>query len=196
MFALLRTFSWQELRHHPWRSAAAVVAVTLGVALALSVQLINASALAEFSGAVSAVNGQPDLSLRARQGGLDDALVERVAQTPGVAATSPVLEQNTSVTVADATGVRRIAVRLVGVDALSVALVSPALMPVPSPGDAAPDRSRFDLFAPDAVYLNATARQALSAAAPHLSRCACSAVWGSPICGWPDRSTHRVARCW
>ncbi|MFP8777248.1 FtsX-like permease family protein [Hydrogenophaga sp. RWCD_12] len=167
MFALLCTFSWQELRHHPWRTAAAVAAVMLGVALALSVQLINASALAEFSGAVSAVNGQPDLSLRARQGGLDDALVERVAQAPGVAAASPVLELGTSATTGGA-GAKRIAVRLVGVDALSVALVSPALMPVPAPAVEGEQRSRFDLFAPDAVYLNATARQALSngAAAP------------------------------
>ena len=34
VLALLKTFSWQELRHHPWRSASAVVAVLLGVALA------------------------------------------------------------------------------------------------------------------------------------------------------------------
>src|SRR5687767_12368768 len=54
---LLRTFSWQELRHHPWRSAAAVLAVMLGVALAFSVHLINASALDEFSSAVRSVNG-------------------------------------------------------------------------------------------------------------------------------------------
>ena len=47
MLALLKTFSWQELRHHPWRNAAAVVAVMLGVALAFSVHLINASALSE-----------------------------------------------------------------------------------------------------------------------------------------------------
>ena len=85
MLALLTTFSWQELRHHPWRSASAVVAVLLGVALALAVQLINASALAEFASAVSTVNGQPDLSLRPRQGLLDDALHERVAAQPGVA---------------------------------------------------------------------------------------------------------------
>jgi ABC-type lipoprotein release transport system permease subunit len=29
MLALLRSFSWQELRHHPWRNAAALLAVTL-----------------------------------------------------------------------------------------------------------------------------------------------------------------------
>jgi putative ABC transport system permease protein len=61
MLALLRTFSWQDLRHHPWRSAAAVAAVMLGVALAFAVHVINASALDEFSQAVRAVNGQPDL---------------------------------------------------------------------------------------------------------------------------------------
>ena len=66
MLRLLTTFSWQELRHHPWRSAVAVLAVTLGVALAFAVQLINASALAEFGQAVAAVNGQPDAELRAR----------------------------------------------------------------------------------------------------------------------------------
>ena len=49
MLALLRTFSWQDLRHHPWRSAAAVAAVMLGVALAFAVHVINASALDEFS---------------------------------------------------------------------------------------------------------------------------------------------------
>ena len=70
MRMLLRTFSWQELRHHPWRSAAAVVAVMLGVALAFAVQLINTSALDEFAQAVRSVNGQPDLEVRAMQGTL------------------------------------------------------------------------------------------------------------------------------
>ncbi|MGH6626310.1 MAG: hypothetical protein ACRECD_07185, partial [Burkholderiaceae bacterium] len=64
MRALLSVFSWQEIQHHPWRNAAAVVAVMLGVALAFSVHLINASALSEFSSAVRSVNGQPDLELR------------------------------------------------------------------------------------------------------------------------------------
>ena len=64
LWPLLCTFSWQELRHHPWRNAAAVVSVMLGVALAFSVHLINASALDEFSQAVRSVGGQPDLELR------------------------------------------------------------------------------------------------------------------------------------
>ena len=51
LWGLLKTFSWQELRHHPWQNAAAVAAVMLGVALAFAVQLINASALDELRAA-------------------------------------------------------------------------------------------------------------------------------------------------
>ena len=65
VLALLRSYSWQELRQHPWRHGAAVVAVMLGVGLAFSVHLINASALAEFAQAARSVGVQPDLQLRA-----------------------------------------------------------------------------------------------------------------------------------
>jgi putative ABC transport system permease protein len=153
MWALLSTYSWQELRHHPWRSGAAVVAVMLGVALALAVQLINASALAEFGSAVSAVNGQPDLELRARQGALDERLLDRVAAHPEVRVASPVLEWQAQA--ANAQG-QQLGVRLVGVDALSVGALAPALMP-----RNADTADRLDLFAPDAVWLNPAAADAL-----------------------------------
>ena len=153
MLALLSTFSWQELLHHKWRNAAAVVAVMLGVALAFSVQLINASALSEFSQAVRSVNGQPDLELRAVRGGFDEAVYARVANHPQVALASPVLEFSTY---AVAPGGQRVALRVVGVDALVVAALAPALMPVPSAG-----AERLALLAPGAVFLNATARQSL-----------------------------------
>ena len=95
MLALLRPFSLQELRHHPWRTAAAVLSVLLGVALAYSVHLINASALSEFAGAVRSVNGQPDLELRAVQMSFDESLFERIGADPAVAIASPVLELST-----------------------------------------------------------------------------------------------------
>ncbi len=153
MWQLLRTFSWQEWRHHPWRTAAAILAVMLGVALALAVQLINASALSEFAGAVSAVNGRPDLELRARSGSLDDAWLERITTHPSVQTASPILEVPTSARTPDTTSGQP--VRLLGVDALSVAAVSPALIPRIEGGD------RLDLFAADAVFLNPAARQQL-----------------------------------
>ncbi len=163
LFALLTGFSWQELRNHPWRNAAAVVSVMLGVALAFSVHLINASALDEFAQAVRSVGGQPDLELRPLSGpaaGIDDALLGRMARHPDVALASPVLELSTyavtnpaPVRAGDAS---RMLLRLVGVDALQVAQISPDMVPLPS--DSA---DRLDIFAPNTVFLNASARARL-----------------------------------
>jgi putative ABC transport system permease protein len=158
MLALLGTFSWQELRHHPWRSSVAVAAVMLGVALAWSVHLVNASALGEFASAVRATGGQPDLELRATQGGFDEALYARVATHPDVALASPVLELQTLAI--DRSGARK-PVRVMGIDALLVAGIAPALMPV-----AAADAERLAMLAPATVFLNAAAQRDL---APPLS---------------------------
>ena len=160
MRALLSTFSWQELRHHPWRNAAAVVAVMLGVALAFSVHLINASALDEFSSAVRSVNGQPDLELRAAQGGFDESLFARIVQDPQVALASPVVETQ-AVAVVDG---RRVALRVIGIDALVLPAIAPALMPVP-----AKDAARFSLFAPGQIFLNPAARSAIGGAATEIA---------------------------
>jgi len=153
MFQLLKTFSWQELRHHPWRNAAAVVAVMLGVALAFSVQLINASALDEFSQAVRSVSGQPDLELRGVQGSFSEAVFARVARRVQVAVASPVLEVSTYALTDRA---ERVPLRVVGVDALLVATVAPALMPLPAAG-----ADRLAIFSPNTVFLNASARKRL-----------------------------------
>ncbi|TBR75593.1 MAG: ABC transporter permease [Burkholderiaceae bacterium] len=156
MRALLCTFSWQELRHHPWRNAATVVAVMLGVALAFSVQLINASALGEFSGAVRSVDGQPDLTLHAAQGSFDDALFVRVAHLPQVRVASPVLELATYALTGDDT---RVPLRVLGIDALVVASVAPALLPIPQAG-----ADRLAVLAPATVFLNPAARRPLETA--------------------------------
>src|SRR4051812_26685793 len=155
MLALLATYSWQELRHHAWRTATAVLAVMLGVALAFSVQLINASALAEFASAARSVGGRPDLELRAARGSLDEALYARVATQPQVAVASPVLELQTLALAGD--GTRR-TVRVLGVDPLVVAQVAPGLQPVPAEG-----ADRLAMLAPDTVFLNAAARALLPA---------------------------------
>jgi putative ABC transport system permease protein len=156
VLALLRTFSWQELRHHPWRNAAAVLAVTLGVALAFSVHLINQSALSEFESAVHSAGGQPDLELRDAQGRLDEKLYEQVATHPQVALASPVLELATFAI--DAHGQRK-PLRIVGVDALVAGALTPQLVPVPSAGS-----DRFSLFAPGTAFVNPSARQVFGSA--------------------------------
>ncbi|MGJ3700720.1 FtsX-like permease family protein [Variovorax sp. AFSI2.2] len=152
MRALLTTFSWQELRHHPWRNAAAVLAVMLGVALAFSVQLINASALDEFSSAVRSVNGQPDLEVRAVQGSFDEAVFARLAQHPQVTLASPVLEFQALALA----GERQVPMRVIGIDALALPTIAPALMPQPRK-----NANRFAMLAPGHVFLNAAARNVL-----------------------------------
>ncbi len=156
--ALWRQYSWAELRLHPWRTLAAVVAVMLGVALAFSVHLINASALSEFAQAARSAGGQPDLELRAPRGSLDENLYGRVGQAPAVAQASPVLELATHAVLPATAGrsERKVNLQVLGLDALRVAALAPALMPRPSEG-----ASRFALFEPATVFLNAAARQQL-----------------------------------
>jgi len=160
VIALLRRLWWPELRHHPWRNAAALVAVMLGVALAFSVHLINASALAEFGAAVRAVNGEADLTLVGPRSGFDEALYGTVAAAPGVAVASPVVEAETFAF--DGAGAR-VPIRLVGLDPLVVAHVAPALLPRPRSGE-----QRLSVLDPDAVFLNAAAERRLGGAATTL----------------------------
>ncbi|MCF8208153.1 MAG: ABC transporter permease [Rhodoferax sp.] len=166
LLALFISFSLQELRQHPWRNTAAVVSVMLGVALAYSVHLINASALDEFSQAVRSVEGKPDLELRsgsAIQSGLDHALLARLAHHPDVEMASPILEFSTTAlsdpqgSVLPDKGQRRLAIRVVGMDALQVARIAPDLAPVPAAGE-----DRRVIFAADSVFLNASASSQLT----------------------------------
>lgn len=176
LFLLLSSFSWQELRQHPWRTATALISIMLGVALGFAVHVINQSALDEFSRAVRSVNGQPDLQLHAMQGGLPLALYPQAAQAEGVASAVPWLETSAllpssaapssdatarstegAVTASNTKGAARgTTLRVLGSDALKLAPIAPALMPRLFEGG-----NRLDLFAPDAVFLNASALQAM-----------------------------------
>lgn len=156
MGGLFRTFSWQDLRRHPWRSLTATLAITLGVALGLAVHLINASALTEFTRATHAVSGQSDLQVRARQGSLPQTLFGDIARSAIVARANPVLEATAS---AQADDGHQVQLRLVGTDALQLAATAPALMPQPWP-----ESERTVLFAPATVFLNLGARRALGLA--------------------------------
>lgn len=151
--ALLRQVTWHQWRHQPLRHAVAVLAVALGVALAFSVHLINESALGEFSAAVRQVNGQPDFELRAQRDGFDEALLARVAAHRGVALASAVIELDTQAVAADGSSVP---LRVVGLDALVAAPLTPALMPRPAEG-----AERLAIIDPGAIFLNATAAQRL-----------------------------------
>ncbi|ACB33551.1 protein of unknown function DUF214 [Leptothrix cholodnii SP-6] len=139
-----------EWRQHPGRLLVALLAIALGVALALAVHLINASALAEFGSAVRSVNGQPDFELRPASGaGLPEALYETVAALPQVALASPVIEID-SIAI-DPQGAKR-SLRVLGLDALVAATLAPALRPRADPGT-----DRLAMLDPDQVFLNPAA---------------------------------------
>jgi putative ABC transport system permease protein len=157
--ALLRHASWPEWRLHPWRHAVALLAVALGVALAFSVHLINGSALSEFSAAVRAANGEPDLTLRAAtRAGFDDTLYERAARAAGVAAATPVVEVDS---VAWSASGGRVPIRVLGIDALTIAPLAPSLLPRAD----ASVRDRLAVLDPTVAFLNPAALQRLGLSA-------------------------------
>jgi putative ABC transport system permease protein len=157
-----------EWRHHPWRQAAAVLAVALGVALAFAVQLINASALSEFETAVRAASGAPDFSVHPRDGLLPEDLYPRVALAPGVAQASPVIELAVGLVGADG---QSHPARLLGLDALVAPWISPGWLAQPeaapasgaAKGDASPV-APLSALDPDLVFVNASARALLGTA--------------------------------
>jgi len=152
--ARLWRLSLAEWRSHPWRQLSALLSVALGVALALSVHLINESALAEFSSAVHSANGEPDLSLVAGPGGMDEAWLDRLADQPGVRLAHPRVELST-----EALGLNGQVhtVRVVGLDALQVYPLAPELMPRPDDG-----AGRLAVLDPALGFANAALVQALA----------------------------------
>ncbi|MBK5969417.1 MULTISPECIES: FtsX-like permease family protein [Thiorhodovibrio] len=131
MTATLRHLFLASLWRRRLPTALSVLAIALGVALGLAVQLIHRGALDEFQRGVRILNGQADLQVLAGASGFDDALFAAIAELPEVAAASPVLELS-----ARLPGSRE-TLRILGVDVLSLAAVNAALMPEPANADVA-----------------------------------------------------------
>jgi putative ABC transport system permease protein len=157
----LIALSWPTLKAQWGRQTLALLAIVLGVALAFGVQLMNASALNEFGAAQRQLAGTPDLVLRMADGPVSNEALAQLQADPRIAAASPVIE-------AQAQGLiePRLNLRLLGLDTLQAAPLSPALLP--QAFDAG--LPLLSLLAPDAVYLNEAALQKLPAPRPsHLS---------------------------
>ena len=155
-----------ELRAHPWRLAATLAAIAVGVALGLAVHLINASAVTEFSRAVRATTGQADLEIRGPRAGFDDAVLERVAADADIALASPILDVDAPVLAAP--GLAKVSrggtpqpaptLRIVGIDVFRAGGVTPGLIGAPA------DEARLALLADDTVFLSAAAQSWLGLA--------------------------------
>jgi putative ABC transport system permease protein len=75
----------------------AVTGVALGVGSALSIQILNQSALGAFAGSVQAVSGEAQLSVLPRGPSLPDALVPAVIGTPGVRSAIPMVRSEAAI---------------------------------------------------------------------------------------------------
>ncbi len=128
------------LKQNVLKSALAVCAVALGVALGVAVNLINASAVAEFSRAVQTLSGEADLVVRGPQGGFDESFYPQIAVLPEVASASPVIELDVRVQ-----GTRDF-IAVMGIDPLQSARLQPAL---------AVSAKERNLLEPDTVIVSA-----------------------------------------
>ncbi len=160
--ATLRWWAWLAVgqwRAAPGRAATSVLAVAIGVALALAIHLVNASALEEFRQAIATVNGEAHAQVRARGDSFDETAWARLVDPPidGLAAASPVLETEVAIVAGAAAGAAPRTLRLVALDPFAAAAVTPALLPQASRAGGA-DSPLFDA---DAVFLSQAALEAL-----------------------------------
>ena len=119
---------WHLFLASLWRrrlaTSLSVLAIALGVALGLAVQLIHAEALNEFGRGMRVLSGEADLQVVGPQAGFDEALYLRLAQRPEIAEASPLLEIE-----ARLPGRER-NLRILGVDLFRLVRVTPTLLPV------------------------------------------------------------------
>jgi putative ABC transport system permease protein len=149
---LLRWLLQSEWRAHPLRTAIAVLAIALGVALGYAIELINGAAFNEFSAAAKSLSGQSDLQVRGRGPTFDESIYPWLARRAGVALASPVLEVDASLP----EGPEKGALKTLGVDVFRASEISPDTIGVP-----AADRP-FDTLMDDTIFLSPAAMQWLN----------------------------------
>lgn len=141
-------------------TALSLVAIALGVALGLAVQLIHGAALDEFGRGVRLLAGEADLQVVGAREGFDESLYPLLAMRPEVAAASPVLEIEARLPGRDDS------LRILGLDLFRVMQVQPGLMPrvVATAGrdvDDAGGDGRLAALQPSNLFLSADARALL-----------------------------------
>jgi len=90
---LFLLFRWHVLRHarrHWLLAGLNILAVGLGVAVFVAIQIANGSAARAFEAGIDVVAGKAQLEVR---GALDDSIFPSIQRTPGVRAATPVIEE-------------------------------------------------------------------------------------------------------
>jgi len=87
----------RQLRAHPWPLGLAILGIALGVAVAVSIDLANGSALRAFGLATDAVSGRATHQILGGPSGLPDELYRRLKLDLGVRRAAPIVEGDVSV---------------------------------------------------------------------------------------------------
>jgi putative ABC transport system permease protein len=135
-----------EWRAHPVRAITAIAAIAIGVSLGFAIHLINAAAFNEFSSAIKSLSGQADVQVTGAEATFDEQVYPRLAERPGVAVASPVLDVQASLPG------QRSALQIIGLDPFRAGYVTPDLLGTPDPEHLA------DTLADDAIFLSPAAQ--------------------------------------
>jgi putative ABC transport system permease protein len=92
MTASLARLAVRQLRSHPWQLGLAILGIALGVAVAVSIDLANGSALRAFGLATEAVSGRATHQILGGPSGLPDDLYRRLRVELGVRRAAPVVD--------------------------------------------------------------------------------------------------------
>jgi putative ABC transport system permease protein len=90
--ARLVLLAMRQLRSHPWQLGLATLGIALGVAVAVSIDLANGSALRAFGLATEAVSGRATHQIVGGPSGLPDSLYRRLRVEAGVRRAAPIVE--------------------------------------------------------------------------------------------------------
>lgn len=111
--------AWSQIRPQLGQLLIAVLTIALGVALAAGILLANASLVKSFEESIDVLAGNAELQITTLAGGpLDEAVIERVRETPGVQEAAALL-----VGTAYLEGASPLSVRVIGVDMLDESAV-------------------------------------------------------------------------
>lgn len=140
------------LRRTPGRTALAVIAIALGVALGIAIYLLNRVAAQEVSRAARSLFGVADLAIESTGHGFDEMLYPLLARAPGVLAVSPSVEVEAKLR--DHRGT----LTVLGLDVFRARELQPTLAQLAGPG-AGPG---FRILDPGMVFLSAQAARDLN----------------------------------
>ena len=131
MTALFRALVWGHLAANKLRTGVTILAVALGVAIALSVDLANSTAVASFASSVNVISNHINLQVLGVGHGFDDRSIVRVQAVPGVLYASPAIEDTITIGARPGDAFSGEILRVLGVDLLKPVPGSAALFATP-----------------------------------------------------------------